>query len=378
VFGQASRPDRKFRVVSEHFRTYRPLSLTAISSHGATDPWHTPGKPRPDDRIDNHGVGLLRLSLDEPADPETNVVVDPYESARPVINAVLTPYTLAKHLSIPVHVNKAERPHLALLDSGAMGNFIHEHLVQELGLTCIPWCPLPLMDVKGLKIGSLSFQVKVDIRIGSHEEQIILDVAPIGSHRLILGLPWLEAHDPTIQWSTGHIQFNSQHCNMHCLPQPHDIFAKQSVAVNHMDIRRPAAVTKSTPDMPMPTCRTKDSAPCEEAIQTCQMSCGEPSLESVEIESMEPELVEVFAIDLMPTAMEETLKELIPGNYHGILEIFDPEGPLKRLPPLRPGYDFEIPLDTTKLLPKSAWPYHMNPSEREDWIKWKMACLRQD
>ena len=31
------------------------------------------------------------------------------------------------------------------------------------------------MDVKGLKIGSLAFQVKVDIRIGAHEEQIVLD-----------------------------------------------------------------------------------------------------------------------------------------------------------------------------------------------------------
>ena len=38
------------------------------------------------------------------------------------------------------------------------------------------------MDVKGLKISSLAFQVKVNIRIGAHEEQIVLDVAPIGMH----------------------------------------------------------------------------------------------------------------------------------------------------------------------------------------------------
>ena len=43
-------------------------------------------------------------------------------------------YTLSKHLSIPVHINKAEKSNLMLLDSGAMGNFIHENLVTELGL----------------------------------------------------------------------------------------------------------------------------------------------------------------------------------------------------------------------------------------------------
>ena len=63
-----------------------------------------------------------------------------------------------------------------------MGNFIHENLVTELGLKQIPRRPLPLMDVKGLKIGLLAFQVKVNIRIGAHEEQIVLDVAPIRTH----------------------------------------------------------------------------------------------------------------------------------------------------------------------------------------------------
>ncbi len=42
------------------------------------------------------------------------------------------------------------------------------------------------MDVKGLRIGLLEFQVKLTMRIGSHEEHLVLDlvldVAPIGSH----------------------------------------------------------------------------------------------------------------------------------------------------------------------------------------------------
>ena len=154
---------------------------------------------------------------------------------------------MTKHLSIPVHLNKAENTTAVLLDLGAMGNFIHERLVEELGLVHLPRQLLPLLDVKGLTIGSLAFQVKVDVRIGSHEEQLVLDVAPIGSHWLILGLPWLQAHDPMIKWSTSHIQFTSPHCNAHCLPQPHDIFTKINyVTLNGMDTGIP--VTKLSPD----------------------------------------------------------------------------------------------------------------------------------
>lgn len=109
-------------------------------------------------------------SLDNPVDLETPVLVDLYECTRASINAVLTPYALTKHLSIPVHLNKTDTKRLALLDSGAMGNFIHENLVMELKLTRLPRRPLPLLDVKGIKIGSLEFQVEVDLKIGSHEE----------------------------------------------------------------------------------------------------------------------------------------------------------------------------------------------------------------
>src|SRR5258706_1560131 len=172
-------------------------------------------------------------SPDVPANLETPMLVNDSFDVHLKINAILTPYTLTKHLSIPVHINKAEKSHLTLVDSGAMGNFIHENLVTELNFTHTPRRPLPLMDVKGLKIGLLDFQVKLTMRIGSHEEHLMLDVAPIG-------LPWLEAHVHTIHWSTGHFQFNSPHCNLHCLPQPHDVFAKSPViATANLDAEIP-------------------------------------------------------------------------------------------------------------------------------------------
>jgi hypothetical protein len=91
---------------------------------------------------------------------------------------------------------------------------------------------------------------------------------------------------------------------------------------------------------------------------------------------MEPDLVEIYAVDLMLTATRETLQGMIPKCYHEFLPLADPEGPLRGLPPLRPGYDFEIHLDPTKPLPKPARPYHMGPEEREDWNTWQDSMLR--
>ena len=191
-------------------------------------------------------------SLDKPAGHETcnNVVIAPDVHSR--INAVLTPYTLTRHLRVPLYLNKAETVTHALLDSGAMGNFIHEELVQQLGLVRTPRPPLPLMDVKGLKIGKIGFQVKVTIQMGAHEEDIILDVANIGAHRLILGLPWLQVHNPEIQWSSGHIQFVSQYCNTNCFAQPNDVFAKQTpIYLNATDVVIP--VMRCHQDTKIPT-----------------------------------------------------------------------------------------------------------------------------
>ena len=201
----------------------------------------------------------MNTSLDKPAGLETSVnVLDSFD-VRPGINAVLTPYTLTRHLRVPVYLDKAETVTNALLDSGAMGNFIHEELVQELGLIRTPRQVLPLMDVKGIKIGEIAFQVKVDMRISAHEECIQFDVAPIGAHCIILGLLWLQVHDPEIQWSSGRIQFVSHYCNTHCLPQPHDVFAKQTpIQLNTTDITIP--VTRCHPDTHLPTCGSKESA----------------------------------------------------------------------------------------------------------------------
>ena len=69
----------------------------------------------------------------------------------------------------------------------------------------------------------------------------------------------MEAHDPTVHWCTGHIQFNSQHCNLHCLPTTHDTFAKNAV-ITLTDHELHIPITCATPEAKILTQGSKDSS----------------------------------------------------------------------------------------------------------------------
>ena len=90
---------------------------------------------------------------------------------------------------------------------------------------------------------------------------------------------------------------------------------------------------------------------------------------------MDPELAEIYSVELAGLSTERERQELLPQEYHTYLHLTDPEAPLAELPPLQPGYDFEIKLDETKPLPKPTCPYRMNPGEHEDWGKWQDMML---
>jgi len=44
-----------------------------------------------------------------------------------------------------------------------------------------------------------------------------LDVIPLRTHGLVIGLPWLQKHDPTIKWGERKITFSSPFCKRNCL-----------------------------------------------------------------------------------------------------------------------------------------------------------------
>jgi hypothetical protein len=106
-----------------------------------------------------------------------------------------------------------------------MGNFINEQLVKKYELPCIP-CPTPLQLhlVTGNKFHQVIQQVKVLLHIDpDHQEEIILNVTPIGHNQIILGLPCLTLHQPIVNWAMGAIIEFSHYCHDNCLPMSSEV-----------------------------------------------------------------------------------------------------------------------------------------------------------
>jgi len=54
----------------------------------------------------------------------------------------------------------------------------------------------------------------------NHMESINFDVTPLGEYDIVLGIPWLRYHNPTIDWKTGDLQFNQCQCFQMLEKQP--------------------------------------------------------------------------------------------------------------------------------------------------------------
>ena len=109
----------------------------------------------------------------------------------------------------------------AMIDSGATGNFMTAKVATENGFrTLQKGDPYSLFTVDGKPITgghSIVRQETSRLRmyIEGHEEVISFDLIPLGSHKVILGMPWLKDHNPEINWITGQVNFGRCNCKTH-------------------------------------------------------------------------------------------------------------------------------------------------------------------
>ena len=165
------------------------------------------------------------------------------------------------------------------------------------------------------------------MRVGNHSETLTFDVVPLGKHNVVLGLPWLQRHNPTIQWTSGKVTFASDYCEEHCLAQPASTFLNQHPIVPRVTM--------------------------------------ESEVSELAVEPLSEQEIDLFAVEI-PEHLE-SVAEQIPEPYHIKINVFDGQKAVNMLPPLRgPDVDFAIELDKTKLLPKPSQPYHMNQERSEE------------
>ena len=103
----------------------------------------------------------------------------------------------------------------ALLDSSATGMFMDKKMTAKHGIKLQKLeRPVTVKNIDGTNNsgGAITHQVKVNVYYKNHIERMRMDVCNLGRTDIILGMPWLQAHNPEINWETGEVRMTR------CLP----------------------------------------------------------------------------------------------------------------------------------------------------------------
>jgi hypothetical protein len=106
-----------------------------------------------------------------------------------------------------------------MVDLGATGNFIDTQTAAENGFrTLVRRTPYQLLLVDGDAIGSNKGMVTHQTEpltmkiLRGHTEEIQFDLVTMGTHAVILGMPWLRLHNPQIDWWKERITMSQCQC----------------------------------------------------------------------------------------------------------------------------------------------------------------------
>ena len=89
----------------------------------------------------------------------------------------------------------------ALLDSGTTGIFMDRDFAEEQGLKLVKLeKPVEVKNVDGTDNNGerIEYEIECNMYFEGHVERIRVDVCKLGRTKVILGMPWLVAHNPEI------------------------------------------------------------------------------------------------------------------------------------------------------------------------------------
>src|SRR6184192_3688325 len=96
-----------------------------------------------------------------------------------------------------------------LIDSGAMGNFVSKQAADRFSFALSDVSNIPVVFANGATGACNKAALAAYLRFENHEENIDLRVVSLPHHDIILGQPWLEKWNPSIDWKNHQINFTS-------------------------------------------------------------------------------------------------------------------------------------------------------------------------
>ena len=113
----------------------------------------------------------------------------------------------------------------ALIDSGCFGfAFLDETFARRYNLKFYPLKiprTIKLIDGRPVSPGTVTHLYQVPLTIDSHKEVVPFFVTKLGSYPLVIGIPWLQLHDPLLRIKDNKVIFNSNFCKIKCCISTH-------------------------------------------------------------------------------------------------------------------------------------------------------------
>jgi len=119
----------------------------------------------------------------------------------------------------------------ALLDSGTMEMFMDKKTAAKHGFM-LKKLERPIIvrnvDRTNNSGGAIIHQVEANVYYKGHVERMRMDVCDLGKTEAILGMLWLQAHNPEINWKTGEVKM--MRCPPLCGRRPREVKRVKRVA----------------------------------------------------------------------------------------------------------------------------------------------------
>jgi transposase InsO family protein len=242
---------------------------------------------------------------------------------------------------------------LVLIDSGCSAYaFIDDRFIAKHNLTTrLLQQPRDIQMADGAQAlsGQVTHFVRAGLAINDHKElHSPFLISQLSFHPIVLGIPWLQRHDPTIRWGPRTFTFDSSFCQKHChLPStPTTVQALQELP----------------PRLDQEDSQTYDFQKVSLRAMTMYTKRPNTQLFSTTLEDIED------ALNLEQNA-EKTFQDNLDPYYHQWRKLFS-KRKADQLPPHRI-YDHKIPLEPGKTPPFGPL-YNMSRPELEalrNWLK---------
>ena len=257
----------------------------------------------------------------------------------------------------------------ALVDTGASGfAFASQSLCDRLHLVPVSLpSPIALVGFEGKQGSHITHKVVLKFTLKNHVETICAYVIKTCKYELILGLPWLEKHQPFVDWKEHTITFGEPCLGKGCCNFETTISYANSLTINSTSFNFTRTQTPiSHSRIPTPQFQKPTQIPAS----TFAMLSYQPenqyfalSLRDLDLLIDEPmQRLATVQVGSTVTAIPKDAnpQKFVPPIYHEFLDVFD-RNQAKNLPPHR-SWDHPIDLQPG-MTPPAARPYSMNHHE---------------